>query len=159
MYNIKGLLENKKKIILFLSLIVIGLTTLGISLIPTFNYKTGENLAERSDLLIPMVYVGIYSIFALIIIGIIAALNVISKKVYVVKRIDDSIKNIKKGRSMESTGPKRNELLQSHFAERIRASGMNTNRLKLFDRVTEDERNSIVRFRIDGALKNNSDLD
>lgn len=159
MYNIKGLLENKKKLILFLTLIVIGLTTLGISLIPTFSYKTGEDFSERGDLIIPIVYVGIYVIFAVIVIVIIFTLSVISKKVYVVKRIDDSIKNIKKGRSMESTGPKRDELLQSHFAERIRASGMNTNKLKLFDRVTDDERNSIVKFRIDRALKQPGDVD
>lgn len=155
MYNIKTLLEQRKKLVIFLTLILIGLVTLGISLIPSMNYLTGENMANRAEFIIPAVYVGLYAIFALIIIGIIVMLSVISKKLYMVKRIDESIRGIKKGKVLEhESGPRREELLQSHFAEKIRATGMNTNRLKLFDRITDDERNSIIRYKIDDVNPN-----
>lgn len=156
MYNIKALLEQKKKLIFFLVLILFGLVTLGVSMIPSINYLTGENMSEMAEFIIPAIYIFLYALFTFIIISILVTINYISKKLYIVKKIDESIKGIKKGKILESnTVPKREELLQSHYAELIRASGMNTSRLQIFNRMTDDERDSIIDFKIDDGILGN----
>lgn len=150
MYNIKTLLENKKKLIVFLIMVLIGLLTLGISLIPAMNYLTGENMSARTEFWIPVMYIILYAVFIFVVIVIIFALSYISKKLYVVKKIDESIRGIKKGKFLEAnTVPRREELLQAHYADRMRAAGLTGSRLMIFDGITDAEKNSIIRFNID----------
>ncbi|MFX0100735.1 MAG: hypothetical protein ACFFCS_14260 [Candidatus Hodarchaeota archaeon] len=160
MYNIKTLLEQKKKLIGFLTMVLIGLLTLGISLIPAMNYLTGENMSARTEFWIPVIYIILYTIFILSVIIIIVALSYISKKLYVVKKIDESIRGIKKGKYLDSnTAPRREELLQAHYADRMRAAGLSASRLMIFDGITDVEKNSIIRFNIDDDMLNETKLD
>ncbi len=154
MYNIKALLEQKRKLGIYLAFSLIGFVTLGISLIPSMNYLTGENMSEQAGYIIPAVYVVLY---ALLVAGVLISLfllSVISKKLYVVKNIDDSIKGIKKGRSFmtEKVLPKREELLQAHFAEQIKDAGIPAGRLKIFDGMSQVEHDEILGFKIEKDL-------
>nr|MDO8118882.1 hypothetical protein [Candidatus Sigynarchaeota archaeon] len=154
MLNIKDLLEQKKKLGIFLAFSLIGLVTLGISLIPSMNYLTGENMSEQAGFLIPAVYIVLYALLAAGVLVSLFLLSVISKKLYVVKNIDDSIKGIKKGRSF-MTGkvlPKREELMQAHYAEQIKEAGMPAGRLKIFDGMSQAEHDEIVGFKIEKDL-------
>jgi len=151
MYNIKILLEQKKKLGMFLAFSVIGLATLGISLIPSWNYITGENMSERAEFIISAGYIILYAIFATGVLVSLWLLSLISKKLFVVKKIDDSIKGIKKGRTFVPGGvlPKRDELLQSHYAEKIKESGIPAGKLKIFDGMSQVEHDEIMGFKID----------
>jgi hypothetical protein len=154
MYNIKDLLEQKKKLGIFMTFSLIGLVTLGISLIPSMNYLTGENMSERAEFIIPAVYIVLYAVLAVGVFVSLFLLGVISKKLYVVKNIDDSIKGIKKGRSFitEKVLPKREELLQAHYAEKIKEAGISAGRLKIFDGMSQVERDEIVGFKIENDI-------
>lgn len=151
MYNIKNLLEQRKKLLLYLVFTLIGLGTLGLSLIPANNYITGENMANNSEFILPIIYIILYSVFIGILAFIIYALNLISKRTYMVKKIDESIKGIKKGKFLGiNTVPKRDELLQSHFAEKIKESGLKANnKIKIFDGMSQVEKEEIMGFKID----------
>lgn len=152
MYNIKELLEHRKKLYLFLVLMGITLASLAATLLPSMNYRTGENMSMREEFLVPVVHVVLYSIMILIIIGIIFLLGVVTKKVYVVKMLDESIKGIRKGRYMNAnTVPRREELVQSHYAEKIKESGLKT--FKMFDGLSQVERDEITGFTIDEGKK------
>jgi hypothetical protein len=155
MYNIKDLLEQKKKLGIFLAFSLIGLVTIGISLIPAMNYMTGQNLANQPQFFLPHGFIILFAIFATGVFVSIILLSLISKKLYVVKSIDDSIKGIKKGKSFGISGgtmlPRRDELLQSHFAEKIKESGLPAGKLKIFDGMSQVEKDEIVGFRIDST--------
>ncbi|MHA1794026.1 MAG: hypothetical protein ACTSVI_15395 [Promethearchaeota archaeon] len=150
MYNIKILLEQRKKLLVYLLFILITLIALGVSLIPSMNYLTGENMSNNIKYFFPAFYISVYLIFIIIIVGILITLTLISRKLYIVRKIDESIKGIKKGKILEpNTSPRRDELLQSYYAEQIRATGMNTNKLKLFEPITDEEKHAIIDFKID----------
>jgi hypothetical protein len=161
MYNIKELLEQKKKLGIYLAFSLIGLVTLGISLIPSMNYLTGENMSRRAGFLIPAAYIVLYALLAAGVLISLFLLSAISKKLYVVKNIDDSIKGIKKGRSFvpEKVLPKREELLQAHFAEQIKDAGIPAGRLKIFDGMSQIEHDEIVGFKIEKDLGKKPGLD
>ena len=152
MYNIKDLLEQKKKLGIFLAFSLIGLATIGISLIPVINYA-GQNLAQQPRFMLPHGFIILFAIFATGVFVSIILLSVISKKLYIVKSIDDSIKGIKKGKSFvpEKVLPRRDELLQSHFAEKIKESGLPAGKLKIFDGMSQAEHDEIVGFKIDSV--------
>ncbi len=161
MYNIKDLLEQKKKLGIYLAFSLIGLITLGLSLIPSMNYLTGENMSEQAGYLIPAVYIVLYALLAAGVLISFFLLSIISKKLYIVKNIDDSIKGIKKGRSFvsEKVLPKREELLQAHFAEQIKDAGIPAGRLKIFDGMSQVEHDEIVGFKIEKDLGKKPGLD
>ncbi|MHA1372274.1 MAG: hypothetical protein ACTSWN_07395 [Promethearchaeota archaeon] len=158
MLNIKSVLDNRKKIIFFLLLILVGLTGLGVSLIPVMNYKTGENMSERTEFIIPIVYIVIYGIIIVSIIVSIIVLSLISSKLYIVRKIDESIKGIKKGRYLEAnTVPGRDALLQADFAEKMHTSGLKVvPKISIFDGMTQLEKDTILSFKIDKEVNNNS---
>ncbi len=149
------LLEERKKVVIFLMLVLVAVITLAVSLIPAMNYLTGENLSEEIGFSLPPVYVVLYAVFISIVGFIIVTLSFVSKKLYIIKKIDESIENIKKGKNLNiNTVPRRDELLQAYFADRIKESGMdNINKLKMFDGITQVEKDEIVGFEID-AKKN-----
>ena len=155
MYNIKDLLEQKKKLGIFLAFSLIGLAAIGISLIPAMNYMTGQNMADQPQFFLPQGFIILFTIFATGVFVSIILLSIVSKKLYIVKSIDDSIKGIKKGKSFGISGdtilPRRDELLQSHFAEKIKESGLPTNKLKMFDGMSQAEHDEIIGFKIDSA--------
>ncbi|HME51204.1 MAG TPA: hypothetical protein VKM55_03230 [Candidatus Lokiarchaeia archaeon] len=153
MYNIKDLLEQKKKLGIFLAFSLIGLATIGISLIPAMNYMTGQNMANQPQFFLPQGFIILFAIFATGVFVSIILLSLISKKLYIVKSIDDSIKGIKKGKSFvpEKVLPRRDELLQSHFAEKIKESGLPSGKLKIFDGMSQAEHDEIVGFKIDST--------
>ena len=91
MYNIKDLLEQKKKLGIYLAFSLIGLVTLGISLIPSMNYLTGENMSERAGFIIPAVYIVLYALLAAGVLVSFFLLSVISKKLYVVKTVASKV--------------------------------------------------------------------
>nr|MDO8118203.1 hypothetical protein [Candidatus Sigynarchaeota archaeon] len=151
MYNLRMLLEERKKVVIFLMLILVVVITLAVSLIPAMNYITGQDMSQQAGFVLPPVYIVLYVIFISIVGFIIATLSFVSKKLYIIKKIDESIDNIKRGKSLNSnTVPRRDELLQAYFAERIKESGMtDINKLKMFDGITQVEKDEIVGFKID----------
>jgi hypothetical protein len=48
--------------------------------------------------------------------------------------------------------PKREELLQAHFAEQIKDAGIPAGRLKIFDGMSQVEHDEIVGFKIEKDL-------
>ncbi|MEX2717233.1 MAG: hypothetical protein Q6370_013105 [Candidatus Sigynarchaeota archaeon] len=111
-------------------------------------------MSEQVGFLIPAVYIVLYVLLAAGVLVSLFLLSVISKKLYVVKNIDDSIKGIKKGRSFvtEKVLPKREELLQAHYAERIKETGIPAGRLKMFDGMSQAEHDEILGFNIEKDL-------
>lgn len=148
MYNFKELLEHKRKILLILGLITVGVVATGISLFPVVNYVTGENITNRYA--IPIVYVGFYTIIIGIIVGVFIGLGFfVGKKIYIVRTIDESIDGIKRGKVLqENTVSRRDEILQTHFAECMHASGLKA-KITLFDGMSQVEHDEIRTYRVD----------